>query len=308
MQIPAGTKLPLVLGGVLLLSYLFLSSMFFVVEPTEMAGVRRLGRVITTEPLEPGFYFKMPLLDTVDVIQVSMDTFKADHLTVYTIDNQPVTISISMTYRIPKDAVLKLLYKVGGTGNFGIAENIYPVVSDRIMRVFSKMNTTKISEQREAAGNEIKVLVTQSLKELFALEVIDLQISAVKYSPTFEASVEAAVKAKNDAIAAENTVRRVQYEGEQMVVTAKAEAEALVARAEADKKSKILAAEGESRAIELQGEARAKVLRLQAEAVKGSSELIEITKAERWSGQLPSTVLGSAIPFMNITSSDAVAK
>ena len=52
----------------------------------------------------------------------------------------------------------------------------------------------------------------------------DLQIPAIKYSDIFVASVEAAVKAKNDAIAAENTVNRIRYEGEQKVVTAKAEA------------------------------------------------------------------------------------
>jgi regulator of protease activity HflC (stomatin/prohibitin superfamily) len=170
------------------------------------------------------------------------------------------------------------------------------------MKVFAKMNTTKISEQRESISNEIKVLVTQGLNQLFGLEVADLQISAIKYSQTFEASVELAVKAKNEAIAAENTVRRVQYEGEQKVVSAQADAKAVVAKAEADKQSKILAAEGEAQAIALQGEARAKTLKLQAEAVKGSLELVELTKAERWTGYLPTTVLGSAIPLFNVDS------
>jgi regulator of protease activity HflC (stomatin/prohibitin superfamily) len=33
---------------------LFAVDSYFVVEPTEMAGVRRLGQVITTRPLGPG--------------------------------------------------------------------------------------------------------------------------------------------------------------------------------------------------------------------------------------------------------------
>jgi membrane protease subunit HflC len=246
-------------------------------------------------------HFKVPFIDTVDSLQVSMDTFKENNLTVYTIDNQPVSISVSMTYRIPRDAVLKLLYTVGRPGDFDISENIHPVVSDRIMKVFAKMNTTKISEARETISADIRALVTQGTRELFGVEVMDLQISGIQYSRTFDASVEAAVKAKNDAVAAENTVRRVKYEGVQKVVAAKADAEALVARAEADKQAKILSAEGESRAIELQGEAQAKSLTLQAAAIKGNPELIELIKAQRWSGQLPTTLLGSAIPLLNLT-------
>jgi regulator of protease activity HflC (stomatin/prohibitin superfamily) len=300
---PSSFNLSLIFTGIIVLGLIIIvKGAVFVVDPTELAGVRRFGRVVTTEPLEPGLHFKLPLIDVADTLQISLDTFKVNELTVYTVDNQPVTISVSMTYRIPKRAVLKLLYEVGRAGAFDIDENIRPVISDRIMKVFAKMNTTKISEQREQTGSDIKALVTQGLNELFGMEVVDLQISAIKYSKTFEASVEAAVKAKNDAIAAENTVRRIEYEGKQKVVTAKAEAEALLARAEADKKAKILAAEGEARAIELQGEARAKALRLQAEAVKGSSELVEITKAERWTGQLPTTVLGNAVPFFSVES------
>lgn len=284
---------------VLLIIFTIVQDSFFIVQPTELAGVRRLGKVITNEALGPGIYFKIPFVDSADKLQVSMSSFKVDDLTVYTIDNQPVTVSVSISYRIPKLAVLKLLYEIGGTGAFGIVENLYPVVSDRIMRVFAKMNTTKISEQREAAGREIRGLITQSAAELFGVELLDLQISGIKYSRTFEASVEAAVKAKNDAIAAENTVRRVQYEGEQKIVTAKADADVLVTKAEADKKARILDAEAAAQAIELEGAARAKTLRLQAEAVKGSPELIEITKAERWTGQLPTTVLANTIPLLN---------
>lgn len=293
--------------SIFLITIWIIQDTFFVVQPTELAGIRRLGKVITPEPLAPGIYFKIPFVDTADTLQVSMSTFQVNDLTVYTIDNQAVTISVSMSYRIPKPAVLKLLYEIGGAGAFGIEENLYPIVSDRIMRIFAKMNTTKISDQRETAGKEIRGLIAQSASELFGLELLDLQISNIKYSKTFEASVEAAVKAKNDAIAAENTVRRVQYEGEQKVVTAKAEADVLITKAEADKKARIFAAEGEARAIELQGEARAKALRLQAEAVKGNPELVEIIKAEswkNWNGQLPSTILGSTIPFLNLNSPD----
>src|SRR5215475_2872146 len=106
---------------------------YFVVQPTEMAGVRRLGTVQTKEPLGPGFYFKAPFIDKVDTLQVSIDTFRIDNLRVYTIDNQSVQISVGVTYRIPHDAVFKLLYDVGRSGVFDIHRNIEQIIADRTL-------------------------------------------------------------------------------------------------------------------------------------------------------------------------------
>jgi regulator of protease activity HflC (stomatin/prohibitin superfamily) len=79
------------------------------------------------------------------------------------------------------------------------------------------------------------------VRDLFGIEVFDLQIPAIRYSDTFVASVEAAVKAKDDAIAAENTVNRIRFEGEQKVVTARADRKPRLP-AQAQKQSQILAA------------------------------------------------------------------
>src|ERR1700722_19350839 len=45
-----------------------------------------------------------------------------------------------------------------------------------------------------------------------SIEVVNFQIAAILYSDSFRASVEAAVRAKNEAVAAENTVNRIQFE------------------------------------------------------------------------------------------------
>jgi regulator of protease activity HflC (stomatin/prohibitin superfamily) len=292
----------LVIATVVLLYVL--SDCLFIVQPTEMAGLRRLGTVISREPFEPGLHFKAPFIDTADKLQVSIDTFRIENLRVYTVDNQSVQISVGVTYRIPKDAVLKLLYQVGRSGNRDISHNIEQIIADRALRLFAKRNTVKISEEREQIAGDVRVAVSQSVRELFGIEIFDLQIPAVRYSDTFVASVEVAVKAKNDAIAAENTVNRIRYEGEQKVVTARAEAEAQIARAQAQKQSQILASEGEARGIELRAAAEAQSIRVRGEALKENARVIELTLAERWSGQPPQTILGntSAVPFFNISS------
>ena len=278
---------------------------FYTVQPTEMAGVRRLGTVISADPVGPGLHLKLPWIDVVDTIQTSLDTFQVNNLTVYTIDNQAVTVGVGISYRIPAAAVLRLLYAVGRSGNVDIAENIRPVLADRVLRVFSTQNTVGISASREQIATEIRQQVTTALGGIFGLEISDLQLSSITYSSSFQASVEAAVQAKNDAIRAENLVSRVRYEGEQAkvqadaqaavrIAQANAEAAATVAQARAQRESAILRAEGDAQASTLTGEAQARVIQQVGVSVAANPTVIPFEAAHHWNGQLPGTMLGGA--------------
>ncbi|HEY2133315.1 MAG TPA: prohibitin family protein [Acetobacteraceae bacterium] len=296
VKVAAVALVLLVAGGTL-------AGSFYTVQPTEMAGVRRLGTVLTSEPVGPGLHMKLPWIDTVDTIQTSLNVFQLNDLTVYTIDNQAVTVGIGVSYRIPRAAVLKLLYNVGRTGNVDINENIRPVLADRVLRVFSTQNTVNISANREQIASAIRKDVSDALGSIFGLEITDLQLSSITYSPSFQASVEAAVQAKNDAIRAENTVAKVRYEGEQVKVQAEAqaaarvaqangEAEAAIVQARAQSQAAILRAQGESQAATLTGEAQAHVIQQIGAAVAANPSVVNYEQAHRWNGAMPATMLG----------------
>ena len=303
--------LSLIVGLVaLLVVALFALDSYFVVEPTEMAGVRRLGQVVTAKPLGPGLHFKLPLIDKVDRLQVSLDTFKLDKLTVNTIDNQPIAVTVGLTYRIPPQAVLPLLYEVGRAGNFDITENFERIVADRTAKIFAQQNTTRISENRDRILNALKTLLSNDLETLYHIEVVDFQIAGILYSDSFRASVEAAVKAKNEAVAAENTVNRIRFEAQQAVERANGEAEAKLKLADADRQSTILSAQGRAEGIRLEGESRAAVLRMNAEILKTSPLVVDLAKADRWNGALPLTLLeGTAsVPLLSLQPGEAFEK
>jgi len=293
----------LIVGVVaVILIALFAVDSYFVVEPTEMAGVRRLGQVITKQPLGPGLHFKVPFIDTVDRIPVSLDTFKLDRLTVNTIDNQPITVTVGLTYRIPPQAVLPLLYEVGRPGNFDITENFERIVADRTAKIFAQQNTTRISENRDQILNALKSLLSHDLGTLYHIEVVDFQIAGIIYSDSFRASVEAAVRAKNEAVAAENTVNRIRFEAQQAVERANGEAEAKLKLADADRQSTILTAQGRAEGIRLEGASRAEVLRMNADILKTSPLVVDLAKADRWNGALPLTLLEGtgSLPLLSL--------
>lgn len=301
-------------GAIGLLGLAAVAGSFYTVQPTELAGVRRFGVLTSPSPVGPGLHAKAPFVDTVDRLQVSLTTFQVNDLGVYTIDNQPVHIGIGLSYRVPADAVFRLLYGVGRAGNVDIDANLRPIVADRALRVFARRNTVNISAEREAIATEIRRSIQDAVQSAFGIEIVDLQLSRIEYSPSFTASVEAAVKAKNDAIQAENTVLRVRYEGEQAKVRAEAqatavataadgEARAAVARARAESQSTVLRAQGEAQATALLGEAQAAAVQKVGAAVAANPAIVQYEIAQRWNGTLPATMLGAGtVPLLTLPS------
>ena len=308
-RVPANVRisrklLVVLFGGAVLVA--LAGSSFVIADPTEMAGKRRLGQVVVDRPLGPGLHFKLPLIEEIDTLQTSLETYKLDKLTVNTVDNQPITLAVGLTYCIPASAVLKLLYEVGRAGNLDIGENFQRIVADRTTKVFAQQNTTTISENRESLSTALKTLLSADLSRLYGIEVVDFQIAGITYSESFRASVEAAVKAKNEAVAAENTVNRIRFEAQQAVARANGEAEAKLRIADADRLAAILNAQGKAEAIRLEGESRANVLRLNAEILHGNPLVVDLAKADRWNGALPQTLLEGtgAMPLIGLPRPD----
>lgn len=167
--------------GLAVIGLLFASPAWFIVQPSEMAAVRRLGKVITKTPLDAGFYFKAPFLDTVDVLQVSLTAFQVDDLPIFTVDNQWINVSVGISFTVPEAAVLKLLYDVGRSGGFDIDHNLRPVISESTLLVFSRHPAEKLAEEREQVVKELEIELTAALQRVFGLAIEDVQIANIKY-------------------------------------------------------------------------------------------------------------------------------
>lgn len=239
-----------------------LAGTFFVVKPTQRAGVRRFGSVTTSIPLQPGLHLKLPFFSIVDRAQVSLTNLHIPKFSVTTIDNQIISLDINVSYSVPDSAVFHLLYEVGKSGDADIHENILPIVQDRVSRIFASQNTNSINERREVLQQEITLSVAQTLKELFRVEMKSLQIASIEFSKAFNDSNANAVLAKNRAVQEENNLKVVGFQAQQKVL----EAEGLA-------KQKIAEATGLAKSIELEAQGRAKAVVLEAEADKQARTL-----------------------------------
>jgi regulator of protease activity HflC (stomatin/prohibitin superfamily) len=287
-------------GGLIVavLVALFLYNSVFVVTPSEEAGTRWMGGTpMTSVPLTTGVHFKVPFFETVDRLQTSRSIYTLNGLDVYTNDNQKVTIDVSLIYQIPSSAVMNLLYHVGRAGAVDIESTILPVVRDRALAAFAQYNTLTISDQRAQITAQMRKDISDALLRLFNVEVIDVQLVGIHYSPVFDQSIEEAVRAKNLAVQAENTVAQKKYEGEQKTVTANAEATAAVERAN-----------GEAQATVLQAQAQAKAIETVGDALKSNPEYTHFYSLQHWNGVLPQVMGAGSIPMIDLNKGQDLGK
>ncbi len=264
-------------------------SSFYTVQPTEMAGLRMFGKVESVQPVGPGLHFKVPFLESVDTLQTSQSTYNMQDMQVYTIDNQPVEIGINVIYQIPKSSVLHLLYDVGRAGNVDIDGTILPVVRDRALATFAQYNTLTISAQRAQIAMSMQKDIAKGLWDKFGIRVLGVQLVNIRYSNTFVTSVNAAVRAKAQAVQAQNTVLQKQYEGQQAIVTAKAQADAAIEKAN-----------GDAKAILIRAQANAKAIQIMGEALQSNPNYLKYEQIKQWNGILPKYMLGNGIPLINL--------
>lgn len=78
-------------------------------------------------------------------------------------------------------------------------------------------------------------------------------------------------------------------------------AEIAVTQAKGRADSELAKATAEAQAIKLRGDAEAHAIEARAKALAQNQNLVDLIKAERWDGKLPTTVIpGNTTPFLGV--------
>ncbi len=301
--------LPLIAGVIVLLAVVLIGNAVYTIQPTELAFTRTFGRVneAPTMPITPGVHLKLPFVTVVDRMQVSTDTITppAD-LRVLSHDGQVILLGVSLTRRIPADAVYNLLYNTGGVGNVDIDRNLFAIVADRTLTIFGREDVLNIAAERERVIGLMKTVISADLRRLFGIELVDLQITGFRFSTEYERAVNENTLAKTNAYRAEQILKQKQVEAEQVAAEAKGQADAAIEHARGESQSTLLNASARAHATEIQAQADANAIRLRVEAaggVQGYGQVMAADTMKLWNGQPPQTMLGGAgspVPFLQI--------
>lgn len=238
-------------GVVVLLNIM---SFFTIVNPGERGILLQLGNMKTV--YEPGLHFQMPLINTVVIVDVQTQKYE-DSVDAASKDLQSIEGTVALNYHIDPGKVDVLYQQVGLNYSDRI---IGPVIQESVKSVTAQYTAEELITKRNMVKGDIFKTMQDRLSN-YNVIVDDVSIVNFNFSEEFNRSIEAKQTAVQNALKAENDLKRIEIEAKQKIETAKADAESI---------------------------------RIQGEALKQNAGLVQLKMVEKWNGQLPYYSGGSA--------------
>lgn len=281
-----GTKIA---GGMFVVAALFAISTAFgswyTIDQTERGVILRNGAVVGTA--EPGLSFKLPWIDSVREISVASHARRYESMEAFSSDRQPVVMTVSVNFHIPPDQV-KEVYTQYQTSDNLISRLVDPRVMEEVKTTFGQYTVVQAIQNRAQLNADIVKSIQAAVQGPIVIESVQLENMTIP-QPILEA-VQAQQVAEVEVQKLNQNAKREEVQAKITVIQATAKADSVRAAAKAD-----------ADAIILRGEAEATAIRVKAEALASNVNLVTLTAAERWNGQLPTTMVpGSAVPFINV--------
>lgn len=250
-------------------------------------GVVKHFGAVQSDTLSEGFHW-INVFD--DVVHVSTKTAPVEHdAECVSKDLQEVHTKLTIQYAPTASKAVCLVQKFGSEDSAWSLGILDPAIQEVTKAVTAKYTAEELVTKREL----VKAEVEKGLKDFVAktlnsrgcndgIQIANVAVTNFQFSKDFNASIEAKVKAEQDALRAENEKRQK------------------ITQAEAAAKEKTLAAEATAYATEAESKARADAITREATALKGNPDLIQLRLAEKWDGKLP-TFTGNSVPLLDLS-------
>ena len=248
------------LGVVLVAAFIGLSTMSATVETGTVGIVTNFGRV-TGEVLDPGWHLVSPVNHVTD-FNVRTITIQGD-ASCFSKDLQQVKITIAAQSRVTK-ANASQVFQTYGVDYMAQA---YPKIYEELKAQTAKYDAAELVANRDRIRQEVIAAASERLKGFVDLQ--DVSLVNVAFSPDYEKAIEAKQVAQQRA-------EQAKYELQQ---------------AEVEAQRKVAQARGEAEAIQVRGEALAK-----------NPAVVQLEIVQKWDGKAPQTIVtngaGNATSFI----------
>ena len=275
-----------VFGTVLLLALFGLLGSWFIIDQGERGVVLRNGGFVRVA--EPGLGFKIPIIDSVVDMSVRTEKQTYDDVTAYSRDIQLAKLRVTVNYNLDVASVRQVYESYGGR-DAAVSRVLTPRVYDEVKVVFGQFNAKTSIEERGRLGVEMEEALRKSTTGT-GIVITGIQVEEIDFSKAFEQSIEARMQAEVEVAKLLQNLEREKVQADIVRTQAQGRADAVLA-----------AAKAEAQAIELRGNAEATAIKARALALQQNAALIELVKAEKWNGALPTTMVpGGSVPLLNI--------
>jgi len=234
---------------------------FVLIGPGERGVVLRLGAV-EDHIMDEGLHFRIPLVESVVKVDVKTQKVEVDAPS-FSKDLQNVDTRIALNFHVDPKQVNRLWQEIGRDYESRI---IAPSIQESVKAATAQFTAAELVAERPKVKDEIKRMMIERLGPRYVI-VDDFSIVNFDFSDAYEKAIEEKQVAQQQALKAENDLKRIQVEAEQRIAQAKAEAEAI---------------------------------KIQTDALQQNQNLIKLEAVKRWNGVLPTITTGGVIPFLDV--------
>jgi prohibitin 2 len=275
LKVPNGKGIRnfVLLGLILLVGLIIILNAFTTVQSGHVGVKRTLGK-LESEYLGAGLHFKIPFIQEVVIVNTQVSKAEAQ-ASASSKDMQTTHTSIVVNYKVDEASAYNLLATVGPTYATVV---IAPAIQEVLKATTAKYSAEELVTKRETVASEIKDGLIAKLTK-YDLIVTDISITNFEFDKAFNDSIEAKQVAAQQAIKAENDLKRIEIEAKQKVAEAGAEAESL----------------------------RLKKVEITPDLVQLKQIEVQEKAVDKWDGKLPN-VTGGATPFINFDNIPGVKK
>lgn len=267
IRIPQGLGKKITVIGAVIAGLIVLAASTGTVGAGERGVLLRFGAVTGTIKGE-GLYFKVPFAEQVALMSTQIQKYTAP-IGSSSKDLQVVTTEVTLNYQLNASSVGETYRNMRQDYENRVVQ---PYIQEAVKSTTANFNAEELITLRPKVKDELQNLMTVRLAPL-GIVVVQLSITDFQFSTTFQDSIEAKVKAVQQALEAENALKRVEFEAQQAITRAQAEAKGLELQ-----KAQITAELLDLRRIEVQGRA-----------------------VEKWNGVMPTVVTsGGPVPMLDV--------
>lgn len=218
---PKGSIKAIITFAILLIA-LILAFLSFGIVPAGYKGVLLRFGAVTGDIKSEGLYFKIPFVESVIPMSIQIQKYTSQ-TTASSKDLQVVTTEVTLNYELESDKVTNIYRSMRQDYEQRI---IQPFVQEAVKSVAANFDAEQLITQRPVVKKQLQELLSARLNQL-GIRVVELSITEFQFTQVFQDSIEAKVKAVQQALEAENALKRVEFEAKQAIVKAQAEATGL---------------------------------------------------------------------------------
>ena len=257
--------------------------------PTGSRGVVTVGGAIKGIESE-GFMLLAPW-QRLDIFNIRSEEATVENTDGSTSDTQPVKVSLTVRYSIQPDKVTEVFEKYSHDGN--LQSYVQTATQEVVKAVTARYTAPDLIAKRATVSSDIVAGLRVKLAN-YGAQVINVDMRNFSFSADYMAAISQKVTQEQLRLGAENKLKTVEAEQKQKVAIAEAEASALRAKADGEACANLTVATAQAEALKIQNAA----LSQNKDVLELRRIEVEMVKAEKWNGALPTAIYaGTPIPF-----------